>query len=476
MAPAQTACPAAQGSLSKETNLAHQTREDGAWDMPRNGMLALLFVAALSLAAERVATAQALKLVSPRGGEQWLADSLHWIVWTSGPEVNAVRIGFTTDGGQRWQPVAEAGTGTLATSVASSSDTDNRLLWRVPPVVGKDYRIQIVGMGGRAMQKDLSGSFAVGPSGQADYQWQCITLQADFAGRDGAGALTFKDRMWLLGGWNPTDKVNFPQICNSEVWCSADGATWTEANPQAPWEGRHTAGYAVHQARMWIIGGDANQRHYQSDVWNSADGVNWELVTDRVPWHPRVLHYTVAFKGKLWIMGGQTLPQFGGGEEIFYSDVWNSENGRDWTKVADHCPWGPRGMIGGAAVFQDRIWILGGGTYDTPTIPTREFYNDVWSSTDGVHWEQVLAAAPWHPRQYHDVAVWDGKLWVMEGYHADGGNRNDVWYSSDGVNWYELPNTPWAPRHAASLFVHNDALWMVAGNNMFPDVWKLVRK
>jgi hypothetical protein len=82
------------------------------------------------------------------------------------------------------------------------------------------------------------------------------------------------------------------------------------------------------------------------------------------------------------------------------------------------------------------------------------FHNDVWSSTDGVHWTELTKAAPWHPRQYHDVAAWDNKLWVMEGYHVEGGNRNDVWYSADGVEWKELPNTPWKPRHAASLVVH----------------------
>ncbi len=54
-------------------------------------------------------------------------------------------------------------------------------------------------------------------------------------------------------------------------------------------------------------------------------------------------------------------------------------------------------------------------------------------------------------------------------------NSNDVWYSADGVNWSELPDTPWAPRHAASVFVYDNALWMVAGNNMDSDVWKLVR-
>ena len=45
----------------------------------------------------------------------------------------------------------------------------------------------------------------------SEYEWICVTEQAAFAGRDGAGALVFKDRMWLLGGWNPGDKVNFPR-------------------------------------------------------------------------------------------------------------------------------------------------------------------------------------------------------------------------------------------------------------------------
>ena len=92
-----------------------------------------------------------------------------------------------------------------------------------------------------------------------DYEWICVTENAAFAGRDGAGALVFQDKMWLLGGWNPGDKVNFPIICNSEVWCSIDGETWIEVNEEAPWEGRHTAGYAVHDGRMWIVEGTATR-------------------------------------------------------------------------------------------------------------------------------------------------------------------------------------------------------------------------
>ncbi len=314
----------------------------------------------------------------------------------------------------------------------------------------------------------------------ASYRWTQITLKAPFAGRDGAGALVFKGRMWLLGGWNPGDKVHFPKICNSEVWSSADGLDWRLENPAAPWEGRHTAGYVVHRNRMWIVGGDANQKHYQNDVWSSDDGVRWALVCGDVPWRNRVLHYTVAHRGRIWVMGGQTMPAFvpaprsrGEDPDVFYNDVWSSEDGSTWTRVAEHAPWAPRGMIGGAVVFDDRMWLLGGGTYDTPSTPQRRFYNDVWSSPDGLNWQRHTESAPWHPRQYHDVAVFDGRMWVLEGWNKK--NRNDVWHSADGVTWREVPNTPWAPRHAASVFVHDNALWMVAGNNMFPDVWKLSR-
>ena len=308
------------------------------------------------------------------------------------------------------------------------------------------------------------------------YEWRCVTEIAAFAARDGAGALVFQDKMWLLGGWNPGDKVHFPLICNSEVWSSVDGASWTLENPQAPWEGRHTAGYVVHDGRMWIVGGDCNQGHYQNDVWSSADGIHWDLANDHVPWAPRVLHYTLAFDGRIWVMGGQTIPNFADADEVFHNDVWSSDDGISWTRVTESAPWVPRGMIGGAAVHDNRMWILGGGTYDTPATPMRNFYNDVWSSDDGINWEQHIAHAPWAPRQYHEVAAFDDHLWVLEGYAAESGNRRDVWYSPDGVNWTELPDTPWAPRHAGSVFVYNGSLWMVAGNNMEPDAWRLSRR
>lgn len=314
------------------------------------------------------------------------------------------------------------------------------------------------------------------------YKWTLVNDQAPFGPRDGAGALVYDDAMWLVGGWNPSDKENFPLICNNEVWRSVDGAGWDLVKPNSfkdenfdfsrDWAGRHTAGYVVHDNAMWIIGGDANQGYYQNDIWRSTNGKSWSCINDDVPWGPRILHYTVAFRDRIWIMGGQTAPEFAPADEIFYEDVWSSADGVSWNQIipeGNH--WITRGMIGGSAVFQDRIWMLGGGTYDTPDTPERTFYNEVWSTEDGKSWICHTKQAAWHPRQYHEVAVFDNKLWVLEGWNQS--NRNDVWYSSDGVEWTEVPDTPWAPRHAASVFVFRDALWMVAGNNMTSDVWIL---
>jgi len=312
-------------------------------------------------------------------------------------------------------------------------------------------------------------------SPEVGYTWTLVNPTAAFAPRDGAGAVVLAGRMWLLGGWNPLDPINFPDVTNAEVWSSVDGFEWTLELLAAPWEGRHVSGYVSLAGRMWVIGGDPNRGHYQNDVWSSVDGKVWERATERVPWENRVLFHTVMKDGAVFVMGGQTLPQFAPevAATLFYNDVWRSEDGASWTRITENAGWSARGMIGGQAVLNGRMWLLGGGTYDTPEVPAREFNNDVWSSADGVTWRQDLAEAPWEPRQFHDVAAWDGKLWVIAGYHV--GNLADVWYSADGQTWLELPNTPWAARHASSIFVHQDALWVVTGNNMTSDVWKLTR-
>jgi len=440
-----------------------------------------------------------MDIISPNGGETWAAESKHHITWRlekGFQPSDVLKIEYTTDDGRNWIEISKSapskGKFTIAhkygerffIKVSSFAPDKGLFLWELPgPVTGKcKVRISDEKLGISAQSKS---SFSIVPSQKvSDYKWTNVTMKAAFPPRDGGGAVTFNGKMWLLGGWNPHDKVNFPRICNNEVWSSVDGLDWTAVkpntfgnkgfDPNVDWEGRHTAGYAAFKSKMWIIGGDANQGNYHNDVWNTVDGKTWTHVNKgaKVPWGPRVLHYTVVFKNKIWVMGGQTLSA--GEKDCFYADVWNSSDGINWEEVIPAKPyWPQRGMIGGSVVLNDRIWILGGGTYHTPQLPHRNLFNDVWSSPDGVNWKCHVEHAPWVARQYHDVAAYDGRMWVMEGGAPV--NSRDVWYSADGVNWYELPKTPWKPRHAASVFVHDNALWMVAGNNMQSDVWKLQR-
>ena len=43
-------------------------------------------------------------------------------------------------------------------------------------------------------------------------------------------------------------------------------------------------------------------------------------------------------------------------------------------------------------------------------------HSDVWATSNGVDWECVSPACQWEARSYHEVAVWDHKLWLLEGY------------------------------------------------------------
>jgi len=435
----------------------------------------LLFFFLFSTVENLVGQTGTIWVIAPNGGEVWSAGSIHYITWENTPDILTVTVEHSIDAGATWLAVTDYETNNALVNIPSL--TSNRVLWKVPNTISNAVLIRV--KDSASISSDQSDSlFSITATRELVCDgWDSLGV-APFAGRDGAGALTFQGKMWLLGGWNPLDTINFPNICNSEVWSSSDGLTWNNDNPMAAWEARHTAGYVVFQNKMWIIGGDPIQGHYQPDVWNSSDGITWNLVNDSVDWGIRVLHHVLIFNDSIWVMGGQTLPQFAPETEHFYNDVWNSADGITWNLVTDSAAWSPRGMIGGNVVMNGKIWLLGGGTYDTPLQPYRNFFNSVWTSINGRDWEYLNSAnlysdTPWEPRQYHDVVVYNDRMWVLEGVNNSWINTNEVWYSDDGVNWYEIQNTPWDIRHAAAIYAYDSCLWVIGGNNMVSDVWKL---
>ncbi|MBX3192239.1 MAG: hypothetical protein KF819_34940 [Labilithrix sp.] len=400
-----------------------------------------------------------LAVTSPTATSKWAEGSLHWLTWDGTTSTASFEVSL--DSGLTW--VAPE---TEVISVYYPS-VPRRELWRVPPAPTGAIKVRVVDRASGLVAPAVT--LTIIPSQKASYVWQQMATNA-FAPRDGAALESFNGELRLYGGWD----AQFDKVSTNEVLTSPTGATWTE-DSRAPWEERHTFGFAQHAGKLFVLGGDAQQWHYQPDVWSTADGTNWELVANAVPWGERVLHYALAYDGALWVMGGQTLPEYVGRPPpvTYYNDVWRSYDGANWTRVLQHAPWRPRGAIGGRSVFQNEMWIVGGGTYDTLDVPTRTLYADAWSSTNGVKWTKHTDP-PWFPRQYHSLEVFDGRLWVLGGYTWQiSENLTEVWYTVDGENWYELEGTPWNERHAASTVVTADGLYIGAGG--WSDMWRLTR-
>lgn len=398
----------------------------------------------------------------------WSRGSAHLFTWAprGGPK-DRVRVEVRAASGTAYELPGEA------------PAEDGRFVWHVPDAGPEDLRFRLVRSWGEAPE-ELDLSVHVSPSRARSYRVSQVSPLLAVPPRDGAGTLVFADRMWLLGGWNPERPVDFPRETVNDVWSSTDGATWQLEKPNtfvddsfdatADWEGRHTANYFVRGGRMWIVGGDALTGVYQNDVWTSDNGKAWTRLSPGGGYPERILSTTAQFNGQLLTFGGQTT------DGIFYDDVWGSRDGLRWTKVPQSTPhWSGRGGVLGSVVFGERLWLVGGGRYETDRTPWSG-EADVWSTGDGARWQhEGDDLAPWASRIYHDVVVYDGRMWLLGGYNGSLGNLGDAWYSDDGSNWYDLPAPPWSERHAASAWVYRGALYFGFGNGdpFVADMWRI---
>ena len=319
--------------------------------------------------------------------------------------------------------------------------------------------------------------------------WERVTAAAAWQPRDSASEVVFQNQMWILGGWQSSFAAP-PR----DVWKSRDGRSWELVTKDAPWRHSDFAMGVAFQDRIWMMGGWYNGRlegaTAGNQVWSSANGEQWELVSAAAAWTPRMAAGIVTFRNRLWILGGTEQYYFGNGAS-FKNDVWRSADGRNWTQELAHAPWSPRAFHQ-AVVFDDKIWVLGGGRY----LPEYSATNDVWCSADGRQWTCVTEHAPWEPRLWFSAFVYRSRLWILGGWsknpstHAaaphetwpqsDGvttmANWGDLWSSADGKNWSQLATAnSWKPRHEASVFVFHDAIF-VAGGHARPlsnEVWRL---
>lgn len=300
--------------------------------------------------------------------------------------------------------------------------------------------------------------------------WVQVTDKAGWQPRDSQGEVVYKDQLWIFGGW--FDSFAEPP---RDVWSSADGKTWKLVTKAAPWKHSDLPMTLVHRDRMWLMGGWYKGRlpgHSASnEVWSSTDGDEWRQDTAAAGWTPRIASASVVFQDKMWILGG-TENYYFGDEKSLKNDVWSSADGKTWKQVTADAGWSPRAYHQ-AAVLGNKIYLFGGGNY----VPKYHAKNDVWSSEDGVHWQQETEAAPWHPRLWFSTAVYRDHLWVLGGWSNNPSkNWGDAWYSRDGKTWKELKTSAhWKERHEHSAYVFQDKLWIAGGHAqpLSSEVWSL---
>ena len=483
------------------------------------------------------ANAPVMPLTAVPSGATWARESVHPLEWELPKDLGTlddhVTVSVSDNGGAVYTPIDEV------------QLEERYFRWTLPAQGGPKVRVRLTlhrleGDVVKAVRHLDSPEVSLSPSQKKNYVFTRVANDAPFGPRDGAGGVVFGGKMWLLGGWSPG---RFPAQCANDVWSSVDGANWTMERPNTfvdpekfdttkDWEGRHFAGYHVFGGQMWIVGGDPLQGRYQTDIWSSTDGKTWTRrdvhtseprmirVTDpQSPYYgqtivdpsskpvevaqfgKRTVPITGVFAGKLFLMGGQRMqkyvdPEWPGAPATAFNDIWQSSDGGSFTQVAVKGPvWSPRGFVSEAVEHDGRMWVIGGGLTDDPLAGRKElvFNRDVWTTRDGATWEENPAKAPFSPRFWHNVKVFDGRLWVINGYDGpvggqgrQGDNLGDVWYSTDGTNWYEA-KTPqdFVPRHAGTAWVHAGAIFIGSGNAIgadpknpneskwFADVWKM---
>jgi hypothetical protein len=246
-----------------------------------------------------------------------------------------------------------------------------------------------------------------------------------------------------------------------------DSLNWEQALSAAPWEGRDSHAVVVFKNKIWLMGGvdgtkrlispgnvDYGNAPHFSDVWSSEDGKNWQLILAKAPWGERRSMQVVDFKGKMWLMGGW-------GPEIGYkNNVWSSEDGVKWKLETASAGW-PSREGHQLLVFQNKIWLIGGVKYSG-----QQLFTDVWYSDNGINWTKATKNAGWPARWDFASAVFNNKLWVIGGMDLTGKTYNDVWSSKDGIIWDLVnKNPPFASRQGFLIFDYEAMLWVVGRLN-----------
>jgi hypothetical protein len=234
--------------------------------------------------------------------------------------------------------------------------------------------------------------------------------------------LRFRDAIYALG----TMQGDYTNLhLTSRIARTSDFKHWEVLAEQSNLPALVFYGVAVFKEKIWLLGG-YDGKNYYNEVWNSGDGVHWNKVADTTDWSPRTMSMTAVFKDKLWVIGGGVIDGAPVNNVNAAHEIWSSADGVSWTKtIRDDVPrWG-----GTPVVFDDKLWLVGanrnGGNFGQAVLVTDD--GIAWRE-EAASWSPRGGVAAWvFDRKLYMTG---GKYSVTENGQIKFIYSNDVWYMS----------------------------------------------
>jgi|GEM_PF-3039010 len=214
---------------------------------------------------------------------------------------------------------------------------------------------------------------------------------------------------------------------------SLDGQNWTNVGT-LPLATSY-GGSVVFNGKMWVIGGRGNQRNVSS----STDGITWQnqnvLPADLSPFQQ-----IAVFNSKIWMLGGGNISSPD-------NHAYSSSNGTTWTtsvmasSVYRHVTQELNGFL----------WLWGG--VNGSVLTSAQKFN-------GTSWTAQSNALP-APLTDSSITTWNGKVWIAGG-NSGSGIVSDVRNSADGTSWTRTGALP-SVRRSGELLNYKGSLWYIGG-------------
>jgi hypothetical protein len=150
-------------------------------------------------------------------------------------------------------------------------------------------------------------------------EWHQATPAAGWAPRAYHQAVVLSDRIYVFGGGNYVPEYK----AFNDVWSSADGVTWRRETESAPWAARLWFSGVTYRDHMWVFGGWSNNPSTNhDDVWYSKDGNTWHEFKTTTIWKKRHEQSAFVFQDRIWLAGGHAQP--------LSNEVWSLQLPEDW--------------------------------------------------------------------------------------------------------------------------------------------------